>query len=134
MMMMNTRKKIISMFENRLVYENESKIIKPIFHVSNYEFDKFDIDETAQGILWFSMVSFDDALEDLHGASINFQRPIYLYECEAIVYKSAGWDEYDKYTLGQLKDLGYDSIILDEDLVLFNDSNVKINNVKVVNK
>ena len=41
----------------------------------------------------------------------------------------AGWPEYEKLGLGQIMDLGYDGIKLDDDFVIFEPQQIKsINN------
>ncbi len=41
----------------------------------------------------------------------------------------AGWDEYNKLGLGQIKDRGYDGVKLDDDYIIFEPTQIKsINN------
>ena len=45
----------------------------------------------------------------------------------------AGWNEYEKYGLGQLYEMGYDGANLDDDYFVFNNNQIKIvkeNNLK----
>ena len=102
-----------------------------LWHISNQKFSKFDKNVTAQGIFWFAK-NKSDLIEDGHGANINSRNPVYLYEVATTAKNPAGWDEYDKYGLGQLKDMGYDSVDLDDDVAVFYSENLKIVSVEVI--
>ena len=95
------------------------------FHISNEKFNAFDFSLTAQGIIWFAKDK-NDLVNNKHGASINNTKPIYLYECSINPHKIANWDEYDKYTLDELEQLGYDTIDLDEDMAVLDPKIIKI--------
>jgi len=103
--------------------------INTLWHISNEKFSQFDNYMTAQGIFWFAK-NRNDLVEHGHGASINSSKPVYLYQVETTANNPAGWDEYDKYGLGQLEEMGYDSIDLDDDFVVFDSSKIKIVEVK----
>ena len=45
---------------------------------------------------------------------------------ELSVDNSAGWDEYDKLSLMQIEDAGYDSISLDDDWVMFDPKRINV--------
>jgi len=102
-----------------------------LWHLSNQKFDAFDPYMTAQGIIWFSKDK-NDLLQNLHGASINKNKPVYLYECKVNMIKTAGWDEYDKYGISQLRSMGFDSINLDDDVAVLNVKNITISNLQEV--
>jgi hypothetical protein len=40
--------------------------------------------------------------------------------------KAAGWDEYDKYSLGELDGLGFDSVKLDNNWIILEPENIKV--------
>ena len=42
----------------------------------------------------------------------------------------AGWDEYEKYGLGELSEMGYDGIKLDDDFIVFESKQIKTINKK----
>lgn len=100
-----------------------------LWHISNEKFDKFDSSMGIGSITWFAK-DRDDLLKNRHGASINSNKPIWLYKVTASVNNPAGWAEYDKYVLDQLIEMGYDSIDLDDDFVVLNDKNIHIVDVE----
>jgi len=108
-----------------------SAVPRTLWHVSNQRFRKFDPRMTAQGILWFAK-DRDDLLKNLHGASIRTSVPVYVYEVATKVKNPAGWDEYDKYMLDQIEQIGFDSIDLGDDVIVFDPKNVRIVNVEEV--
>jgi len=104
----------------------ESKVVdgdgKPlvVYHGTAKPFTTFDKKFSAQGLFWFSSDK-DKILRGESGAvSGKSLIPVFLS-----AKKLAGWDEYDKYTLGQLRDQGYDGIKLDDDYVVFEPSQIK---------
>ena len=103
-------------------------IPKTIWHISNNEFDKF---QPTLGMIWFAKDK-NSLIENKHGASIQ-EGPIYLYQCETTTKNPAGWDEYDKYFVDQIKSLGFDSIDLDEDFVVFDPNHINIISVTKIN-
>lgn len=96
-----------------------------VYHGTNANFKKFNLKKTAQGILWFSD-SKDKILNGDAGASGRDK----ILHCEIKIDKPAGWEEYEKYTLWELENLGYDGIILPDDnstdYVAFSPDQVKI--------
>ncbi len=76
---------------------------------------------SAQGVLWFS----EDKDKILRGESGAVSAK-HLTKVLLRVDKTAGWKEYDRYGLGELQSLGYDSIHLDDDWVIFDPARVKI--------
>ena len=103
-----------------------------LWHISNEYFTKFDLNKTAQGIIWFAKDS-EDLVKDLHGASINSRKPVYLYKCIVNPIKVANWDQYEKLSIGELRRDGFDSIDLEEDFVVLNPKIVKILKITKIN-
>lgn len=103
-----------------------------VYHISNKRFAKFNPQYTAQGLLWFSRDK-DDLIKNRHGASIG-KGDIYLYTCEIFPNKVAGWTEYDKLMIAQLRQEGYDLIDLGEDVAIINPNIVRIKNIELVPK
>ena len=104
---------------------------KTLWHISNEKFSQFDNYMTAQGIFWFAK-DRSDLVEHGHGANINSNKPVYLYEVTTTANNPAGWDEYDKYYLDQLRGMGYDSIDLDDDFVILDSKDIQIVNIERV--
>jgi hypothetical protein len=82
---------------------------KPIYHGTDKLFKEFDVKKTPDGSIWFS-----DNLKSIQkgesGAS-GTQRIINRFINENKL-KLAGWDQYDKYSLDQLQQMGFDGIKL----------------------
>lgn len=111
-------------FYNRLFLE--SKKIKA-YHGSNVPISRFDRNFSAQGVFWFSE-NKDKILKGNSGASSSK----YIIEVILNVNKIAGWDEYEKLSLSEIEHLGYDSIKLDDDWVIFKNKNIKIISVEKI--
>lgn len=111
---------IDSWFQGSKVIDSEGNPLK-VYHGTNINFDKFDLDFVAQGIIWFSS-NENSILSGESGASgTNFIKEAYLS-----IKNPAGWVEYEKYGIGELKGLGYDGIILDNNYVVFDPSQIRI--------
>jgi len=135
---LKNKSEIVPPFKRSMPYANHSGRYKTsqaqtlkLWHISNLKFNKFNKEFLPQGIVWFSKDK-EDLINTLHGASINSKKPIYLYECEIKVDKIAGWDEYEKYTLSELVSMGYDSILLDNDMAIMNLKNILIKKIEQI--
>jgi hypothetical protein len=96
-------KKIIAEEVQSLMGGNTYKV----YHGTNQKFSRFNPKLTAQGIIWFTD-SIDSIKNGEHGgAGSQIIMTRYI-----TINNPAGWDEYEKYGLGQLKDRGYDGVIL----------------------
>jgi hypothetical protein len=96
------------------------------YHVTNAEFDEFDIDKTNDGCIWLTR-DYDSIINGETGASIS-DANINIYEFYLKINKLGGWEEEDKYFTEQLIQEGYDGVLLDEDIKIFNPENaIKIN-------
>ena len=95
------------------------------YHGSSSPITKFDRKFSAQGVFWFSE-NKDKILKGESGAVSTK----YIIEVVLTVNKTAGWDEYERLSLGEIYNLGYDSIHLDDDWVIFNNRAIKIKNIE----
>jgi hypothetical protein len=107
-------------------YLMESKELT-LYHGSNSPIDKFDREFSAQGVFWFS----EDKDKILRGESGSVSTK-YLITAKVNVNKTAGWDLYDKLSLGEINQMGYDSIKLDDDWVIFDSDNIKVVDVEKI--
>ena len=105
-------------------YLTESNMLI-LYHGSNTPIKKFNKNFSSQGVFWFS----EDKDKILRGESGAVSSK-YLITAEVTVNKTAGWEEYDKYFLQELKQKGYDSINLDDDWVVFDSKNIKVIDVE----
>jgi len=101
---------------------NES--VYKVYHGTNDQFDKFDFNKTAQGIVWFTD-SIDSIKNQEHGGQGNK----HIMTRYITINNPAGWNEYEKYGLQQLEDMGYDGVILPQgdkiDYFVFSNKNIK---------
>lgn len=94
-----------------------------VYHGTNQKFGKFNLNKTAQGIIWFtdSIDSIKNGEHGGNGSNIIMTRYI-------TINKPAGWNEYEKYGLQQLEDMGYDGVILPQgnktDYFVFSTKNI----------
>ena len=102
-----------------------------VYHISNELFDSFDPAQTAQGILWFAE-DRESLVSTGQGAGLYPNKPVYLYTCRVSISNPAGWDEYERYGIGELKGLGFDSVELDDSLIVFEGGDVEILDVEVL--
>jgi len=120
-------------FKKWLIKENDSKKII-VYHSSNNEFSRFNFKQALQKIVWFT----SDKQELLNGNKGAAGNKI-IYTLEVTINNPAGWDEYQKYLLDQLRQLGYDGAILPDedghfDGFVFNPKNIKILSKEYVKK
>ena len=92
-----------------------------VYHGSREKFDRFDINSSAQGIIWFTS-NIDNIINGESGAAGNK----FIATCKIRLKNPVGWDDYEKLALGQLKGMGYDGGILEDDYFIFSPSQVKI--------
>ena len=79
----------------------------PVHHGTSKKFSKFNIKKGSQPIIWFT--SNKSAVE---AGEVGASGKGHIMDLYASIKNPAGWDEYEKYGLGQLKGLGYDGVIL----------------------
>jgi hypothetical protein len=124
--------------QDALEYKTVEEFIQSypeVFHGTNTKFSKFNPRKGSQGTIWFT----DDKETIINGESgaigINIIMVRYLSG-----KKWAGWDEYDKLMIGQLKQQGYDGVKLPagdhNDYMLFDNRGIftKAQLIKIWNK
>ncbi len=94
------------------------------YHGTGKAFSTFNNKHSAQGVFWFSSDK-NKILSGGAGASSSADIiPVFLS-----AKKLAGWDEYEKLGLGQIENMGFDGIKLDDDYIIFEPNQIKsINN------
>ena len=80
-----------------------------VYHGTNQQFNKFSLNRATQGIIWFTD-SIDSITKGEHGGEGNK----YIMTRYITLNNPAGWNEYEKYGLGELRSQGYDGVILPE--------------------
>jgi len=95
-----------------------------VFHGSGKQFTKFDLNQTAQRIAWFS-----NSIDAIRSGEAGAQSSKYIMEFEITIKNPAGWEEYEKLGLGQIEDRGYDGVILEDgdttNYIVFKTKNIK---------
>lgn len=111
----------------KIIREEITKLnenIYRVYHGTNNEFDRFDLNRATQGIIWFTD-DIDSIKNQTHGGAGNK----FIMTRDIVLNNPAGWDEYERYGLGQLKGMGYDGIILPRDdgndFIVFKTSSIK---------
>jgi len=107
-------------FQGSQVVDAEGNPLK-VYHGTRVDFEKFDMQYCAMGTIWFSS-SKDKILSGESGACGNS----FIKEAYLSIKNPAGWTEYEKYGIGELKGLGYDGIILEDNYVVFDISQIKV--------
>lgn len=79
----------------------------PVHHGTAKKFSKFNLKNALQKIIWFT--SNKSAIE---AGEVGAAGKGHIMDLYVSMKNPAGWDEYEKYGLGQLKGLGYDGAIL----------------------
>lgn len=77
-----------------------------VYHGAHEKFNKISFAKSYQGILWFT-----DSIESIKDGSAGGGSK-YILTRYITLNNPAGWDEYEKLGIGQLKDRGYDGVIL----------------------
>jgi hypothetical protein len=103
---------------SKVVDENGEPLV--VYHGTNKDFTEFDTQFAAQGVFWFSEDRAKIEKGESGAASSKNIIPVYLS-----AKKLAGWDEYNKLSLGEIENLGFDGIKLDDDYVIFEPNQIK---------
>ena len=80
-----------------------------VHHGTSKKFSSFNFKNAPQQIIWFT--SDKNSIES---GDVGAQGKGHIMDLFASIKNPAGWDEYQKYGLGQLEGLGYDGAILPE--------------------
>lgn len=78
-----------------------------VYHGTSKKFSQFNLKKAPQPIIWFTTNKDAIASGDVGAAGKGHVMELYVS-----LQNPAGWKEYEKYGLGQLKGLGYDGAIL----------------------
>jgi tRNA nucleotidyltransferase/poly(A) polymerase len=117
---LNLSNRFYDWFKNSKVVDAQGKPLI-VYHGTNKDFTRFSLNNAAQPIIWFS-ADKDKIMRGESGAAGRSRIiPAYLS-----IQKMAGWNEYEKYGLGQLQDMGYDGAKLYDDYFVFNPRQIKI--------
>ena len=93
------------------------------FHQTSSKFDEFDLNKSADGTAWFTndINNFSDPASSSAAARGKGS----IMERDIVLNKAAGYEELDKYSIGELKDQGYDGAILGGEIQVFDPKAIK---------
>ena len=97
-----------------------------VYHGTNQVFDKFDFNKATQGIVWFT-----DSIDSIKNQEHGGQGSKIIMTRYITINNPAGWEQYEKYGLQQLEDMGYDGVILPQegknDFFVFSNKQIRKN-------
>lgn len=110
-------------FNGSQVIDNSQKPLV-CYHGTSKSFSTFNSKFSAQGVFWFTSNKNKILAGEAGAASRDTIIPVFLS-----AKNLAGWNEYEKLGLGQIENMGYDGIKLDDDYIIFEPTQIKsINN------
>lgn len=112
------------MFREPIAPVEPSKSFKgKVFHQTDSDFSEFDFDQGADGTIWFTdkLSNFNDPSSS-SGAASGGSRVI---ESDVVLNKVAGFDDLDKFSVGELIQQGFDGAVLDGDIQVFDPGAIK---------
>ena len=104
--------------DSKVVDENGMPL--EVYHATDDTFYTFDQNKTQDSLFWFTSNRGKIEAGETGAAGRSKIVPVYLS-----AKKLAGWEEYDKYTIDELIQQGYDGIKLDDDYVVFSSNQIK---------
>jgi hypothetical protein len=78
-----------------------------VYHGTGSDFKEFNLENATQNIIWFTS---DKSSVESHEVGAGGRG--YVLHLFAKITNPAGWEEYDKFTLDELEQKGYDGAIL----------------------
>jgi hypothetical protein len=103
-------------------YLNENTYV--VYHGTNDVFSKFNPSKTVDGTFWFT-----DSIESIKNGTHGGVGSKYILKRKITLNNPAGWDEYEKHSIDELINMGYDGVILPEDdkvdYIVFNNTQIE---------
>ena len=81
--------------------------VGPVYHGTNENFTKVDLKKGAQGLFWFT--SDRSSIESGESGAVGRSKILPLY---VRIDRPAGWKEYERYGIGELRREGFDGVML----------------------
>ena len=100
----------IKEYKYYLLVENKSINNLKVYHGTNNKFHTFDLDKSIDGVVWFT-----NNKQSIINGTTGGEGNKYILTRYITLNNPAGWDEYEKYSIGELINLKYDGVILPED-------------------
>ena len=111
--------------DSKVVDANGKPLV--VYHGTDKKFSKINMKKGSQGVFW--VTSDKSAIER---GEVGAQKSGVIMEMYLKMENPAGWDEYEKLSLGQIEDRGFDGVILKDKDGSFNAIVFKPNQIKSV--
>jgi len=98
--------KFMSWFSGSKIVDAQGQPLE-VYHGTNAKFKKFNLDNAAQNIIWFTTNR-----QGVESREVGAAGHGYIVHMYAKITNPAGRDEYEKLTLDELEQKGYDGVIL----------------------
>lgn len=106
------------------IYQSLNEQKYRVYHGSRDKFYKFNWNKTYQRIAWFT-----DSRDYITSGDAGAHGRNWILTFDITLNNPAGWDEYEKLGIGQLRDAGYDGVILPDgdvtNYIVFDNKNIK---------
>lgn len=103
------------------------------YHVTNHSFSEFDVEKFNDRCIWLTK-DLDSIKNGETGASLNSGDTSILKCFLKSNINLCGWDEEDRLMEEQMKQEGFQGVLLDDDIKIFDSKNVIILDDKLKNK
>jgi hypothetical protein len=100
-----------------------------VYHGTGAKFSKFSSKKSTDGIIWFTTNK-----EAIERGEVGAEGTGYIKKLYVSLKNPAGWDEYEKYYLQELVNMGYDGAILPNNDGSYDGFVFNTNQIRIVNK
>lgn len=101
-----------------------SEKVYTVYHGTNNKFNKFNLDKSTYGTIWFT-----DSIDSIKNGEHGGVGSKYIMTRKITLNNPAGWDEYEMYSIGELRQMGFDGVILPDngktDFIVFSTKSIK---------
>lgn len=111
--------------DSKVIDSNGNPIV--VYHATNKDFKSFNFKNAGQPIIWFTNDLNAIKNKEVGAAGYDFTKELYVS-----IKNPCGWNEYEKYGLGQLENMGYDGCILKDNNDTFSGFVFNPNQIKSV--
>ena len=102
-------------------YTSSKQTVVRAYHGTSKLFKKFDVEYAPQGVFWFTT-----DIEEIKDGRAGAVSTKYILVVDLTIKEHAGWEEYERDFLEQIKANGYNSIFLDNNIVMFETKDINI--------
>lgn len=86
-----------------------SVLQEPVYHQTGVDFKRPSLKYSTQGIIWFTT-----CMENIEAGNIGAQGHGFVKKWWVDIKNPAGWDEYGKMSLWEIKRAGFDGVLLED--------------------